>query len=153
MSSQLATFTLAGAHYGIDMFRVEEALRGQARTPVPLAAPSIAGLINLRGRVVVTIDLRARLGLEPPDADLEQMMVVVSVDGEPISLLVDDIGDVIDVEGRQLEAPPDTLPLPFREVTLGVYQLESSLLLALDIDRVTGNRTSSPAEPTATGNR
>ena len=138
MSSQLATFTLAGAHYGVDILRVQEALRDQARTMVPLAAPSVAGLINLRGQVVLTIDLRTRLGLEPLGADLEPMMVVVRVGGEPISLLVDDIGDVVDVEGRRLEAPPDTLPSSLREVILGAYQLEGSLLLALDIDRVTG---------------
>lgn len=137
MSGQLATFTLAGAHYGIDMLRVQEALRGQARTTVPLAEPSIAGLINLRGQVVLTIDLRTRLGFEPLDADLEPMMVVVRVDGEPISLLVDDIGDVVDVEGRRLESAPDTLAPSLREVILGAYQLEGSLLLALDIDRVT----------------
>jgi len=137
MSSQLATFTLAGAHYGIDMLRVQEAMRGQTRTTVPLAAPSIAGLINLRGQVVLTIDLRTRLGFEPLADDLEPMMVVVKVAGEPISLLVDDIGDVVDVEGRQLEAPPDTLTPSLREVILGAYQLEGSLLLALDIDRVT----------------
>jgi len=136
MSRQLATFTLAGAHYGVDMLRVQEALRGQPRTTVPLSAPSIAGLINLRGQVVLTVDLRTRLGFEPLDPDLEPMMVVVQVAGEPISLLVDDIGDVIDVEGRQLEAAPDTLPASLREVILGVYQLKGSLLLALDIDRV-----------------
>jgi purine-binding chemotaxis protein CheW len=137
MSRQLATFTLAGAHYGIDMLRVQEALRGQTRTTVPLAGPSIAGLINLRGQVVLTIDLRTRLGFEPLAADLEPMMVVVQVGGERISLLVDDIGDVVDVEGRQLEAPPATLPTVLREVIHGVYLLEGSLLLALDIDRVT----------------
>ena len=119
------------------MLRVQEALRGQARTPVPLAADSIAGLINLRGQVVLTIDLRTRLGFEPMDAGLEPMMVVVEVDGEPISLLVDDIGDVVDVGGRRLEAPPDTLPDALREMILGAYQLEDSLLLTLDIDRVT----------------
>lgn len=138
MSSQLATFTLAGAHYGIDMLRVQEALRGQARTVVPLAERSVAGLINLRGQIVLTIDLRTRLGLEPLADDLEPMMVVVQVAGEPISLLVDDIGDVVDVAGRQLEATPDTLQGSLREVILGAYQLEGSLLLALDIDRVTG---------------
>ena len=137
MSHQLTTFTLAGALYGIDMLRVQEALLGQERTPVPLAAPSIAGLISLRGEVVLTIDLRTRLGLEPLDAGLVPMMVVVKVDGEPISLLVDDIGDVIDVEGRTFDAPPDTLPTRLREVILGAYQLERSLLLALDIDRLT----------------
>lgn len=138
MSSQVATFTLAGVHYGIEMLRVQEALRGQSRTPVPLAEPSVAGLINLRGQVVLTIDLRTRLGLEPLAADLEPMMVVVQVGGESISLLVDDIGDVIDVAGRQLEAPPDTISTSLREVLLGVYQLENILLLALDIDRITG---------------
>jgi len=137
MSHQLTTFTLAGALYGVDMRRVQEALRGQARTTVPLAAPSIAGLISLRGELVLTIDLRARLGLEPLEAGLEPMMVVVKVDGESISLLVDDIGDVIDVQGRPFDGPPDTLPTGLREVILGAYQLESSLLLALDIDRVT----------------
>jgi len=137
MSHQLTTFTLAGALYGVDMRRVQEALRGQARTTVPLAAPSIAGLISLRGEVVLTIDLRTRLGLEPLAAGLEPMMVVVKVDGESISLLVDDIGDVVDVQGRPFDGPPDTLPTGLREVILGAYQLESSLLLALDIDRVT----------------
>ena len=137
MSRQLATFTLAGAHYGIDMLRVQEALRGHARTTVPLSAPSVAGLINLRGQVVLTIDLRIRLGIEPLGAHLEPMMVVVQVDGEPISLLVDDIGDVIDVEGRRLDAPPATLPTATRELILGVYQLADSLLLELDIDRAT----------------
>lgn len=139
MGSQLATFTLDGAQYGVDMLRVQEALRGQARTTVPLAAASVAGLINLRGQVVLTIDLRTRLGLGPLDANLEPMMVVVRVDDEPISLLVDDIGDVIDVADRHFEAPPDTLPTAMREVILGAYQLEGSLLLALDIDRITSD--------------
>ena len=137
MSRQLATFVLDGAHYGVDVLHVQEALRFQARTPVPLAPPGIAGLVNLRGQVVLTIDLRTRLGFEPMDAGLEPMMVVVEVDGEPISLLVDDIGDVVDVGGRRLEAPPDTLPDALREMILGAYQLEDSLLLTLDIDRVT----------------
>jgi len=144
MSSRLVTFTLAGTHYGIDMLRVQEALRGQVRTTIPLAEPGIAGFINLRGQVVLTIDLRTRLGVAAPPADLEPMMVVVEVDGEPISLLVDEVGDVIDVAGRRLEAPPDTLPTSLREVMLGVYQLQGALLLALDIDRAIGARGSFP---------
>jgi purine-binding chemotaxis protein CheW len=138
MSSQLVTFTLAGAHYGIDLLRVQEALRGKARTAVPLAGPEVAGFINLRGQVVLTIDLRTRLGIETVPADVEPMMIVVDVGGEPISLLVDDVGDVIDVSGRRLEAPPDTLPSLMCELSLGVYQVEDSPLLVLDIDRVTG---------------
>jgi purine-binding chemotaxis protein CheW len=143
MNSQLATFTLAGAHFGIDMLRVQEAMRGPARTRVPLAEPSVAGLINLRGQVILTIDLRTRLGLEALSGDLEPMMVVVQVAGEPIGLLVDDVGDVVNVEDHRLEAPPDTLPIVYREEILGVYQLENSLLLVLDIDRVAGAEAAS----------
>ncbi len=65
------------------------------------------------------------------------MMIVVQVDGEPISLLVDEIGDVVDVEQGQFETPPDTLPAALREVILGAYKLERGLLLALDVDRAT----------------
>ena len=146
MAGELATFIIAGAHYGVDLFRVQEVLRGQARTPIPLAEPGVAGFINLRGQVVLSIDLRTRLGIEASPADPEPMMFVVRVDGEPISLLVDDVGDVIDVGGRRLEAPPDTLPSALREVILGVYQLEDSLLLVLDIDRVASAQDSSPSD-------
>ena len=137
MSRQLATFVLEGAHYGVDVLRVQEALRWQARTPVPLAPPGISGLVNLRGQVVLTVDLRVRLGLAPLAEDAEPMMVVVQVGGEPVSLLVDEIGDVIDVDDSQFEAPPDTLPATLRDVILGAYKLDGGLLLALDVDKAT----------------
>ena len=137
MSRQFATFTVAGARYGIDVLRVQEALRAQARTTVPLAPPGITGLVNLRGQVVMLLDLRTRLGLGPLAADAEPMMIVVEVDGEPISLLVDEIGDVIDVDDSQFETPPDTLPAALRDVILGAYKLDQGLLLALDVDRAT----------------
>jgi purine-binding chemotaxis protein CheW len=135
--TQYVTFTLGGGLYGVDVTRVQEALRAHTRTRVPLAPVDVAGLVNLRGQVVLTIDLRARLGMEPLAADLVPMMIVVEVDGEQISLLVDDLGDVIDIEEQQLAPPPDTLSTSSREVILGVYALEHSLLLALDIDRAT----------------
>ena len=82
MSRQLATFTLGGARYGVDVLVVQEALRFHARTPVPLAPTGVAGLVNLRGEVVLTVDLRHYLGL-PALADGDQpMMVVVQVEGE-----------------------------------------------------------------------
>ena len=134
---QLATFTLDGHDFGVSVERVQEVLRHQPRTPVPLSSPAVGGLLNLRGQVVMTIDLRSRLGLAPLPHDAEPMMVVVQVDGEPISLLVDEIGDVIDVEEGQFETPPDTLPTALREVILGAYKLDKGLLLALDVDRAT----------------
>src|SRR5690606_11734778 len=121
---QLATFTLDGARYGVDVQDVQEVLRHQERTPVPLAPPGTAGLVNLRGQVVLAVDLRVRLGLEPLAADAETMQVVVQVGGEPVSLLVDEIGDVVDVDESQFETPPDTLDPALREVIRGAYKLE-----------------------------
>lgn len=135
--TQLATFTVEGARYGVDVLHVQEALRAQTRTPVPHAPDGVAGLVNLRGQVVLTIDLRVRLGLPPLPAGAEPMMVVVQVDGEPVSLLVDEIGDVVQVDEAQFETPPETLDAVLREVVLGAYKLSDGLLLALDVEQAT----------------
>ena len=135
MSRQLATFVVDGSLFGVDVVRVQEALRWQARTKVPQAPAAIAGLVNLRGQEVLTVDLRVALGLPPLADDAEPMMVVVRVDGEPVSLLVDEIGDVLDVSDAQFENPPDTLDPGLRDVVVGVYKLDAGLLLALDVDR------------------
>lgn len=135
MSRQLATFSVEGARYGVDVLHVQEALRSQARTPVPLAPEGVAGLVNLRGQVVLSIDLRVRLGLPPLADDAVPMMVVVRVGGEPVSLLVDEIGDVMDVEESQFETPPETLDPALRDVIVGAYKLGDGLLLALDVER------------------
>ena len=135
MSRQFATFTLDGARYGVDVLRVQEALRAHTRTPVPLAPRGIAGLVNLRGQVVMTIDLRSRLGLAPLPGDAEPMMVVVQVDGEPISLLVDEIGDVLDVEDDQF-AELTSLAAEDRRLVTGAYHLDGAVLHVLDVDAV-----------------
>lgn len=135
MSTQLATFTLDGHIYGVDVDRVQEVLRSQPRTRVPLAPAAVAGLVNLRGQVLTAIDLRERLGLPEREAGVEPMVVVIRVAGEPIGLLVDSIGDVVDVEAKDFEPPPDTLLDAGRDLVLGVYKLPGRLLLALDPDR------------------
>ncbi|HEX5333926.1 MAG TPA: chemotaxis protein CheW [Cellulomonas sp.] len=133
--TQYVTFTLGGALYGVDVTRVQEALRAHTRTRVPLAPVDVAGLVNLRGQVVLTIDLRPRLGVAPLEVDAEPMMVVVQVDGEPVSLLVDEIGDVVEVGPERFEVPPDTLDVGLRRLITGAYKLDSSLLLILDVDQ------------------
>jgi purine-binding chemotaxis protein CheW len=135
MSRQLATFVLAGSHYAVDVRHVQEALRSQPRTAVPLAPAGVAGLVNLRGQVVLTVDLRVALGMPPLARDADPMMVVVQVGGEPVSLLVDEIGDVLDVDDDRFEAPPDTLAPGLRDLIVGAYKLDDRLLLALDVDR------------------
>lgn len=135
MSTRLVTFTLDDRVYGVDVDAVQEVLRGQPRTRIPLAPTSVAGLINLRGQVLSAVDLREQLGLTAYTADQEPMLVVIRVSGEPVALLVDSIGSVVDVEADQFEPPPDTLAGVARHLILGAYKLEDQLLLALDVDR------------------
>lgn len=135
MRQQLATFRLDGRLYGVDVARVQEALRLQTHTPVPLSAPAIAGLVNLRGQVVLLIDLRAQLGREPFAADAQPMMMVVHSEGEPVSLLVDQVGAVLEVDTDALGTPPPTLDAELRDFVTGVYTLEDDLLLHLDVAR------------------
>ncbi len=136
----LATFTVHGGRYGVDVRLVQEALRPPARTPVPLAPAGVAGLVNLRSEVVLTLDLRVPLGLEPLPPGADPMMLVVRVDDEPVGLLVDEVGDVVEVEDAQLSAPPDTLSPALREVIRGVHTLPDGLLVALDLARATALR-------------
>ena len=133
--TQLATFTLADHLFGVEVSRVQEVLRYQPSTKVYLASSAIGGLMNLRGQVVTSVDLRRRLELEPRSDGAEPMNVVVRVDGEVLSLLVDAIGDVVSVGDDLFESPPETLSAKERELIVGAYKLEDRLLLALDIDR------------------
>lgn len=133
MSLQFVTFTIAGALYGIEVLRIEETLGHLNRTPVPLAPLAVAGLVNLRGQVVLTIDLRPKLGLTPLSPSQESMMVVIDVEGESISLLVDSVGEVLSVKKEDFEAAPPTLSDEIRELVTGAYKLQDGLLLTLDV--------------------
>jgi purine-binding chemotaxis protein CheW len=135
MTKQLATFVVDGATYGVDVTCVQEALRDLPRTPVPLAGPAVAGLVNLRGQVVLTVDLRVSLGLPPLPEGVEPMMVVVQVGGDHLSLLVDQVGDVVEVDEADFEPPPGTLGAEMRRLVRGAYKLDGRLLLALDVDQ------------------
>lgn len=133
---QLCTFALDDLLFGVEVVNVQEVIRYQDMTKIPLASPMVRGLINLRGQIVTAIDMRARLGL-PALGDAHQPMNVVLRTGDGVvSLLVDEIGDVLELDGREFERPPETLSGVFREVVLGVYKLEGSLLLLLDVERI-----------------
>ena len=135
MSARMITFELDGRLFGVGVEAVQEVLRGQTRTRIPLAPRALAGLINLRGQVLTALDLREQLDLPPREGDVEPMLVVVRVSGEPIALLVDAIGSVVEVDPEQFEVPPDTLTGPSRDLIRGAYKLDGRLLLALDVDR------------------
>jgi len=137
-TSQLATFWLDGDLFGVEVEHVQEVLRSQSITRVPLAPPAVAGLINLRGQVVTAIELRERLGRKPRPEGQEAVVIVVRLHGEAVSLLVDSIADVVDVDVRDFEAPPDTLDGAGRDLIRGAYKLAGQLLLALDVNRAVG---------------
>ena len=132
---QFCTFFLDSLFFGVEVQRVQEVLRAQAMTRVPLAPPAVRGLINLRGQIVTAIDLRLRLDLSDRPADQLPVNVVVQTDDGAVSLLVDEIGDVLDVEEKLFEPPPDTLTGMARELIRGAYKLNGRLMLLLDIDK------------------
>lgn len=134
-NKQYATFHLGGLFLGVEVRQVQEVIRYQTMTPVPLAPPMIQGLINLRGQIVTAIDLRRRLALPPRPDDQLPMNVVVRGDDGAVSLLVDGIGDVVDIEDDAYERPPETLSGTARELVTGVYKLRDRLLLILDTER------------------
>jgi purine-binding chemotaxis protein CheW len=134
-SGQYSTFFVADLFFGVDVLHVQEVLRFQQMTHVPQAPEVVEGLINLRGQIVTAIDMRRRLGLPPRAGDQTPMNMVVRTADGAVSLLVDEIGDVLDVEAATYERPPDNLDPGARELIRGVYKLKDRLLLVLDAER------------------
>ncbi len=132
---QFCTFFLKDQFLGVPVQQVQEVIRYQEMTRVPLMPQVIRGLINLRGQIVMAIDLRKRFGMEDRPESQLPMNVVVRTDDGAVSFLVDEIGDVLEVEDDRLEHPPATLKGAARELIRGVYKLQERLLLVLDTDR------------------
>lgn len=133
-SRQLCTFLVEDLLLGIDVTRVQEVIREQAMTPVPLAPARVKGLINLRGQIVTAIDLRCVLQLPAAAEQQPRMNVIVCTEEGAVSFLVDEIGDVVDVDDASFEMPPETLSSSSKELIEGVYKLDNGLLLLLDTE-------------------
>lgn len=135
-TSDLVTMTIAGQLFGIPVLQVQDVLKPQRITRIPLAPSEIAGSLNLRGRIVTVIDLRSCLGM-PSLASLEgRMSIVVDFQGELYSLLVDQIGEVLSLPNRDFEHNPSTLEKRWRSIALGIYRLNQNLLVVLDVARL-----------------
>lgn len=133
---QYCTLTVGDLLLGIRVESIQEVLRDSTITPVPMAHHAIRGLINLRGQIVAAIDLRRRLGLPDPEDDAQTTTMVLGTDEEPLALVVDAVGDVVDVASDTFEEPPDTLKGEARQMIEGAHKLERQLLLALNLDVV-----------------
>lgn len=134
-ATQFCTFVVDDLLFGIDVTRVQEVIRYQEMTRVPLAPRVVRGLINLRGQIVMAVDLRERLGLPTRQTDELPMNVVIRGLEGSVSLLVDSIGDVIEVSGATFEVPPPTMLAEHRQVVDAVCKLPNRLLLVLDPER------------------
>ncbi len=132
---EFVTATLGGQLFGVPVLSVHDILSPHALTSVPLAPPEVAGALNLRGRIVTAIDLRVRLAMTPANRETS-MGIVVEHRGEPYSLLIDEVGEVLSVDAEAFEHNPPTLDSCWREVASGVYRLEGRLLVVLDVDRL-----------------
>jgi purine-binding chemotaxis protein CheW len=132
MPLQVVTFASGDYQFGIDVLSVQEVLKHQEMTPVPLAPLEICGLINLRGNIVTAIGIRERLGLQAADSRDDQMNLIVSLRDGTASLIVDNVGDVLTLDRARYRAKPTTLKAPLSAVVTGVYELDDGLLLLLD---------------------
>ncbi len=136
---QFSTFRVNDLLLGIEVTTVQEVIRYQEMTIIPLAPSVIEGLINLRGQIIIAIDTRRSLGLPPTPAGTRLMNVVIHSGDATVSLLVDDVGDVIDVPLDAYSAVPDNMPPQQRELISGVYDLREGLMLVLDTTRLLQN--------------
>ena len=132
---QFCTFYLDKLLFGVDLEKVQEVIRYLEITQIPLAPRVVSGLMNLRGQIVTGLDLRRRLDLpDRADGAAPMNVVIRSADGA-VSLLVDEIGDVVEVTDESFERPPETLHGKVREVILGIHKLEKQLMHVLNTDK------------------
>lgn len=141
-NSQFTTFYVSGQLYGIDVMQVQEVTKSLPMTNVPLSATYMHGLINLRGQIANAIDLRELFGLPSLD-DAEKMNVICECNGILLSLLVDKIGDVMEVDDSDFEGTPDTIQDSVKRFMKGVYKMDTDLLGVIDIDAITSFLTDS----------
>lgn len=129
---KVCTFHIGPHLFGIDVESMREVLEHWVTTPVPLTPRCVLGVINLRGQIMMTIDLRRRLGIVDRESGLPQVSLVVHTAFEHVAFVVDSVGDVLEVREDQLEPSPETLSGESRELIRGVYKLPTQLILVLD---------------------
>lgn len=129
------TIMIADQKFGIPVLQIQDVLREQKVTRIPLASPEVAGSLNLRGRIVTAIDVRKRLNVKIDPAK-RSMSVVVEYNQELYSLIIDKVGDVLSLDQDRIEKNPGTLDNKWRDISDGVCQLDSELLIIMDVPRL-----------------
>jgi purine-binding chemotaxis protein CheW len=134
--NEYVTALIGGQLFGLPILRVQDVFAPERLTAVPLAPPEVAGVLNLRGRIVTLIDMRCRLGLGSRDDGQQAMAIGVESRGESYGLLIDSVGEVLKLDNRSWEPNPSNLDARLASVSTGIYRLDSQLLMILDVDRV-----------------
>ena len=134
--AEYVTAMIGGQLFGLPISRVQDVFMPDRLTRVPLSTAEIAGVLNLRGRIVTLIDMRSRLGLEKREEGAAVMAIGVEARGESYGLLIDSIGEVLKLAGESCEPNPVNLDPRLARVSAGIHRLEGQLLMVLDVDRV-----------------
>jgi purine-binding chemotaxis protein CheW len=135
-TKEFVTMTIAGQLFGIPVLQVQDVLSPQRIARIPMAPPWVAGVLNLRGRIVTAIDVRRRLGLPSAESIAEQMSIVVEYNTELCSLLVDEVGEVMVCRANAIGPNPPTLDPVWQEISRGIVQLEDRLMIVLQVQRL-----------------
>jgi purine-binding chemotaxis protein CheW len=134
--SEYVTALIGGQLFGLPILRVQDVFAPERLTGVPLSPPEVAGVLNLRGRIVTLIDMRRRLGLGSRDDGQPPMAIGVESRGESYGLLIDSVGEVLKLDNLAWEPNPSNLDARLESVSTGIYRLDNQLLMILDVDRV-----------------
>lgn len=137
-SKEFVTVHVADQILGVEVTEIQDVFALSDLTPVPGARKEIAGVLNLRGRIVTAIDARVRMGLPKRDNYQGAMAVGVEYEGEAFGILVDRVGEVLRLNDSDFEQNPMNLDAEWREVSKGIYRLDGKLLLTIDIERILG---------------
>ena len=133
---EYVTVLLGGQLFGLPISRVQDVFMPERLTRVPLARPEIAGVLNLRGRIVTAIDMRCRLGLPKLNEKRPPMAVGIECKGESYGLLIDAVGEVLKLDDNAREPNPVNLDSRLAQISAGVHRLDGQLLVILDVERV-----------------
>lgn len=134
---QVVVFRLGSEEYGIEIDLVREIIRRTEVTPVPHAAKAVKGVINLRGKIVAIVDLRARFGLERSKDSATERIVVVEVGGHLVGIEVDAATEVLRLSPESIEPPPDVLASEdMEDAVMGVGKIDDRLIVLLKLEQV-----------------
>lgn len=133
---EYVTAMIGGQLFGLPILRVQDVFIPERLTRVPLAPPEVAGVLNLRGRIVTLIDMRRSLGLDERKGEGQPMAIGVERGGESYGLLIDSVGEVLKLDDAAREANPINLDPRLARVSAGIHRLDGQLLMVVDVDRV-----------------